>query len=272
MGTWEIAHPERLDVDGEVRRLDVQLVHGRLNVVGTAGPARIEVTAIGERSDSGTLTVQHKDMPKSKWPWWWWLMHRKFRVDVSIAVPHAAPATLNLVHGSIVASALRGGGKFDAVTGRITLLGLDGAIRAKVISGPIEALSLGGQVELETVSGEITVAESTAHRIRARTISGALTCDLDNPPEDSEIKLETTSGEITARVREDSDLRVLLHAVSGRVTCAFDELPQHSAKSVEGRLGAGTGSLYANAVSGNIALLRRPVTDDHPVTDDEDDR
>ena len=105
----------------------------------------------------------------------------------------------------------------------------------------------------------ITLADSTARRVRAKTISGSLTCDLDNPPSDSEIKLETTSGEITARVREDSDLHVTLYAVSGRVTCAFQELHHEGAQSVSGTLGKGTGQLYANATSGNISLLRRPV-------------
>ncbi len=136
MSSWVIEQPERLTIDGEVTGLDVDLISGRLNVVGTDGPARIEITG-----------------------------------------------------------------------------------------------------------------------------------DLDNPY-DSEIRLETTSGEITARVREDSDLDVHLHATSGRVTTAFAELhttSHHGApRTVRGRLGAATGKLYASAVSGNISLLRRPVDYDEP--------
>ena len=264
MGTWTIDRPDRLALDGEVRRLKVNLVQGRLNVVGTDGPARVEVTTIGSKpltvslGDDGLLTVVHDDMPK--WPGLlWWLFGRKYRADVSIAVPRTVNAALNVVAGSIVASALRAGARVDVTSGRITLLGLDGTVSAKIISGPIEALSIGGELDLETISGEITLADSTARRVRAKTISGSLTCDLDNPPSDSEIKLETTSGEITARVREDSDLRVTLYAVSGRVTCAFPDLHHEGAKSVSGTLGKGTGQLYANATSGNISLLRRPV-------------
>jgi DUF4097 and DUF4098 domain-containing protein YvlB len=263
MGTWKIEQPERLTLDDKVERVNVYLLHGRLNIVGTDGPPRVEITSIANRPvtvrlENGTLSVVNDDVPK--WPGiLWWLFGRKFRVDVSIAVPRTAPATLNVVSGSIVASALRAGATVDMTSGRITLLGLDGTIRAKVISGPIEALSIGGRLELETVSGEITLADSTAREVRARTISGSITCDLDNPHANSEIRLETTSGEITARVREDSDLRVQLHAISGRVTCAFPELASGGTKSVAGVLGAGTGQLSANAVSGNIALLRRPV-------------
>jgi hypothetical protein len=275
-GSWTIDQPDRLALDGEVKRLAVNLVHGRLNVVGTDGPARVEITALGTKpltvtlDDSGTLTVVHEDVPK--WPGIFWLLFgRRYRADVSIAIPQHVPANLNVVSGSIVASSLRSGARVDMTSGRITLLGLDGKISAKLVSGPIEALNIGGELDLETVSGEITLADSTVSRVRARTISGSLTCDLDNPPEHSDIRLETTSGEITARVREDSDLQVFLHCVSGRVTTAFAELEPAGAKSVSGRLGRGTGQLHASATSGNIALLRRPVDyDDLEVDEDID--
>ena len=39
MGTWLIDGPQRLTLEEEVRRLDVWLVHGKLHVVGTDGPA-----------------------------------------------------------------------------------------------------------------------------------------------------------------------------------------------------------------------------------------
>jgi hypothetical protein len=278
MGTWTIDRADRLALDGEVKRLAVKLMHGRLNVVGTNGPARVEVTSLGTKpltvtlDDDGTLTVAHEDIPR--WPAvFWFLFGRRFRADVSIAVPQHVPATLNVVSGSIVASSLRAGARVDMTSGRITLLGLDGRISAKVVSGPIEALNIGGELDLETVSGEITLADSTVSRVRARTISGSLTCDLDNPPENSDIRLETTSGEITARVREDSDLQVSLHCVSGRVTTAFGELAHQGSKSVSGRLGAGTGQLSASATSGNISLLRRPVDydDSGPADIDEVD-
>jgi hypothetical protein len=277
MGTWKIERPERLTLDEEVKRLNIRLLHGRLNVVGTDGPARVEVTAIARRPvtvrlEDGRLSVVQQDIPK--WPGiLWWIFGRRFRVDVSIAVPHEATAMLNVVSGSVVASALRAGAQVDVTSGRITLLGIDGDTTAKVISGPIEAVSIGGRLELETVSGEITVADSTAHQVRARTISGSITCDLDNPPSDSEIWLETTSGEITVRVREDSDLRVQLSAISGRVTCAFPELNGGGVRSVTGVLGAGTGQLSAHTMSGNISLLRRAVEyDDYPTETDPGDR
>jgi hypothetical protein len=270
MGSWTIDHPDRRTFEGAVKRLDVRLMQGRLNVVGTDGPARIEVTSIGARpidvtlADDGTLTVKQPYPPK--WTWvMWWLFGRKYRVDVSLAVPVETPSTLNVVSGTVVASTLRAGARVDVTSGRLTLLGLAGRINGRIVSGSVEALSIGGELDVETVSGEIVIADSQLHRVRAKTVSGSITCDLDNPPEDSDIRLETTSGEITARVREDSDLSVNLHAVSGRVTTAFPELQHQGGKLISGRLGRGSGHLSASATSGNISLLRRPVDYDEDV-------
>jgi hypothetical protein len=275
MARWTVASPQRLSFREPVERLDVRLISGRLNVVGTDGPARLEVTSIGARPlevtlENGELSVSFGKRPTG-WQWLGpisWLLRgrRLFTADVSIAVPHHAPASLRLISGSLVASALRAGADVEVTSGRVTLLGLAGRVYAKMVSGPVEALGVGGEVRLETVSGELVVAESTAERVYAKTISGAITADLDNPPRHTEINLETISGEVTARVREDSDLDVHLYAVSGRVTSVFPDIrhagsPGHK-NSASGRLGSGAGRLRVNTTSGNISLLSRPVDEE----------
>jgi DUF4097 and DUF4098 domain-containing protein YvlB len=110
------------------------------------------------------------------------------------------------------------------------------------------------------------MAESTAERVYARTVSGSITADLDNPPHHTEINLETISGEVTARVREDSDLDVHLLAVSGRVTSSFPDIRHNGSpgrrNSASGRIGTGAGRLRVNTTSGSISLLSRPVDEE----------
>jgi DUF4097 and DUF4098 domain-containing protein YvlB len=270
--SWTVTEPRRLDIADDVARLDVSLIAGRLSVVGTDGPARVEVSAPGAlrltvSAENGRLCVSNR-VPRT-WPGvlqpiWWWINARKFAADVSIAVPHQTRATLKVGSGSVIASALYADLNVDCASGRTTLLGVDGRIKATVVSGPIEALGCGGEIALDTVSGEITLADTAAKHLTAKTISGALTADLDNPPHDSQISLETISGEITIRVREDSDLGVELSAAHGRVTSAFPDLRVKGewGTSVRGTIGAGTGRLRASAVGGNISLLCRPVDED----------
>jgi DUF4097 and DUF4098 domain-containing protein YvlB len=270
MPSWEITEPRKLDFDEDIGHLDVSLFLGRLNVVGTDGPARVEVAATGERRltvtlDAGRLSVRQDPpvlWPGPLMPLWWWLRGRSMPgVDVSIAVPYRTPAALQMSSGPVVVSGLRDGLTVSCTSGRVALLGVAGRVTAAVVSGTIEALGCAGDLKLDTVSGEVTVADSAVRRLRASTVSGALTADLDNPPHDSELVLDTTSGELTIRVREDSDLTVDLVAAHGRVTSAFPGLSAGGrfGAAARGVLGAGTGRLSANAISGNIALLSRPV-------------
>jgi hypothetical protein len=269
MTTWDVTEPTKLDLDPAPTAVTVWLASGRLHVVGTDGPARVEVSTVGTRGiqvsyEDGVLDIRHDVDQRWRWtgPLWWFLAGRKrYQADVSIAVPRSAFGTLTLVAGSAVVSGLSAGASVEVTSGRITLLGLAGTVHAKTVSGSIEALGVGGELRLETVSGEIILADSSAGRVLARAISGSITCDLDNPYA-SDVQLETTSGEITARVPEDADLEVRLRATSGRVTSAFPQVRHLDGphfRTLSGRLGTGSGALSAYAVSGNVSLLARPV-------------
>jgi hypothetical protein len=125
MARWTISEPQRLTLPDPVDRLDVQLVAGRLNVVATDGPARVEVTRTGR----SPIAVEHRDgrlsIRQDKIPKWpgilWWLRGRAFRVDVSIAVPVAVAADLRLIDGSVIVSGLLTETLVDVTSGQVTL-------------------------------------------------------------------------------------------------------------------------------------------------------
>jgi hypothetical protein len=278
MSTWEITSPQRLAIDDEVGELEVWLANGKLHVVGTNGPARIEVTKVGTKGidvalENGRLTVRHT-LPDSWWgrlgPFGWFLAgRRRYLAHVTIAVPPATGADLTLISGSVVASGLRRGATVNVTSGSITLMGLAGTVAAKTVSGSIQAMGVSGELSMSTISGEISLAESSAERVRAHTISGAVTCDLDNPYA-REVRLDTTSGEITIRVPEDADLDVSLNATSGRITSAFPQIRasgMFGMNSASGRIGTGSGTLTAHAVSGAVSLLAGPSIE-QPSTED----
>jgi hypothetical protein len=269
MGTRLIDSARRLTLDEDVSHLDVWLVHGKVNVVGTDGPARIEVRRVGAKGltvthENGNLSVRH-DVPKGPWSigLWWMLGRRSWFADVIIAVPPSVAASLTVILGDVVASGLRNGATVDVTSGSIAVMGLGGRVRAKTVSGSIEALGISGELSMETVSGEISIAGSSADRVRARTISGSVTCDLDNPFARN-VHVDTVSGSIIVRVPEDADLSVDLSATSGSVTSAFAAVPTSNTSarhSATGLLGSGSGRLRAYAVSGSVSLLASPAGD-----------
>ena len=271
MTVWTVTEPRRVDVGDTVTRLNVRLNAARLVVVGTDGPPQVEIskmapTPIRVRLDGGVLSIEHERV--NAWPglleplWWMFNGRGRFHSDVSVAVPFDTLANLWVASGSVTASGLHADLVAECVSGRITVFGLVGALRAKVVSGPIEVLGCTGRVQLETVSGEITLADTASGEVRAKTVSGALTADLDNPPEACDIKLETINGEITVRVREDSNLYVTLNVAHGKVSSEFPGIAALGrwGSSASGRIGNAPngGHLSVNAVGGNIALLRRP--------------
>jgi hypothetical protein len=272
MGTWLVDTPQTMTLDGEVSRLDVWFASGKVRVVGTAGPPRLEVRQVGRKGitvtlEAGVLTIRHD--VKHGWHGWgplWWFTagRRNFHGDIIVAVPPTATAGLTVISGEVVASGLRHGTTVDVTSGSITVMGLGGDVRTKTVSGSIEAMGVAGQLVMETVSGEISLAESPAESVRARTISGAVTCDLDNPNA-RDVRLETTSGSITVRVPQDADLEVNLGATSGRITSAFPQVQSvgfPGARAASGRIGGGAGRLRAYAMSGSVALLARPAAGD----------
>jgi hypothetical protein len=268
MGTRHIANPTRLTLDEEVSQLDVWLVHGKVHVVGTDGPARIEVRRVGHKGltvtqANGNLSIRH-DVPNGIWPLsLWWLGRRGWSTDVIIAVPPTTATSLTVINGDAVASGLRQGATVDVTSGSIAMMGLGGQVRAKTVSGAIEAVGISGELTMQTVSGEISLAGSSAEQVYARTISGAITCDLDNPRA-FVVHLDTVSGSITVRVPEDANLRVDLAAASGSVRSAFAQVPTTNGmgrQRATGQIGAGTGRLRASAVSGTVSLLAGPASE-----------
>src|SRR5690606_17967222 len=81
----------------------------------------------------------------------------------------------------------------------------------------------------------------------------------------TDIGLTSVSGEIAIRLPDPADADVEANTASGAISNAFENLRvqgQWGAHKITGRLGAGTGKLRATTVSGSIALLRRPGTDE----------
>lgn len=271
MSTWHVDAPRQLALEGDASSLDVWLAAGKVRVIGTDGPPRVDISQVGRKGvtvsfDDGVLSVRH-NVERSWWRrgplWWFGVGYHHFKVDVTVAVPPTANGRITMVSGSVVASGLRRGVSVAVTSGSITLMGLGGAVRAKTVSGSIQALGIAGDLQLETISGEISLGESSAERVAARTISGAVTCDLDNPFT-RDVRLETTSGEITVRVPVDADLQVSLNATSGRVRSAFPEVVPANRPGVHaasGRIGEGTGVLNAYALSGSVSLLASPRAD-----------
>lgn len=269
--TWAIAEPRKLTFDDPVTSLNVRIVGGAVNVVGTDEPtARLEVSAIEGpplivTQEGGTLTVAYEGLPWNGFLNWFdrkgW--HRS--AVVSLAVPAGSAVEVGVVGAGAVVSGIRGRTDVRGVSGDSTLVGLAGPVRAETVSGSVEAQAVTGELRFQTVSGDLTVVEGAGASVRAESISGNMVLDLDPSGKPTDIRLTTVSGEVAIRLPHPADATVEANTTSGAVSNGFEDLRvsgQWGAKKITGTLGAGTGQLRATTVSGSIALLRRPPAED----------
>ncbi|MGW6459813.1 DUF4097 family beta strand repeat-containing protein [Streptomyces sp. NPDC055078] len=271
--TWEVTEPRKLTFDAPVTALNVRVVNGTVNVVGTdEGRARLEVARIAGpplivTQQGSSLTVAYADLP---WQGWLkWLDRKGWHRDivVSLAVPSGASVEVGVVGAGAVISGIRGSTSVHSVSGDTTLVRLSGTVRAESVSGHLEAQSVSGELRHNSVSGDLTVIECSGGYVRAESVSGDMLIDLaplDGAPRPTDIKLTTVSGDLAVRVPHPLDAKVDANTTSGAVSNAFDDLRvsgQWGAKKIAGTLGSGAGTLRATTVSGSIALLRRPPDD-----------
>ncbi|WP_406113661.1 DUF4097 family beta strand repeat-containing protein [Streptomyces sp. NBC_01014] len=277
MSERSVAEPQKLTFDSPVTALNVRIVSGTVNVVGTdeavlneQGGARLEVSEIDGpplivTQENGTLTVAYEDLPWKNFLKWldrrgW---HRS--AVVSLTVPSTAKVEVGVVGAGAVVSGIQGRTEIRGVTGDTTLVGLSGAVRAETVSGNLEAQSVSGELRFHSVSGDLTVVEGTGSSVRADSVSGDMVIDLDTTGRPTDISLNTVSGEVAVRLTHPTDAQVDANTTSGAVSSAFEDLRvsgQWGAKKITGTLGRGTGRLRATTISGAIALLRKPAPDD----------
>ncbi|WP_371599441.1 DUF4097 domain-containing protein [Streptomyces sp. NBC_00564] len=279
MSEWSVAEPSKLTFDAPVTALHVRVVNGTVNVVGTdEGSARLEVSELEGpplvvTQKDGTLTVAYEDLP---WKGFLkWLDRKGWRrsVVVSLAVPASTRVEVGVVGANAVVSGTDGRVEVKGVTGDTTLVRIAGQVRVDTVSGNLEAQAVTGDLRFNSVSGDLTVVEGSGSSVRAESVSGSMIVDLDTTGSPTDVQLSNVSGEIAIRLPHPADAVVEANTTSGKVSNAFEDLRvngQWGAKKITGRLGAGNGKLKAITVSGSIALLRRPPTEDEPPEDPQD--
>ncbi|MBG0832169.1 DUF4097 family beta strand repeat protein [Planomonospora sp. ID67723] len=261
MRQWTIDKPEQLTFDG-VRRLNVRVVAGKLAVLASEGPPSLEVAEVGDpplivtHDEDGTLTVAYKDLT-------WdgllgWLRPGRRRTVLTLTVPKDCPVNAGVVSASAVVAGFEARTSVKSVSGEIVLDGVSGEVQADTVSGAVESRGLVGDLSFKSVSGELTVARGTPRRLKATTVSGRITADLDLPPT-GHVTLNSVSGEIVVRLPHEVETDVTIRSTSGRISTGFSELghsSQPGLKTVSGRIGGGMASLTATTVSADVTLLR----------------
>jgi DUF4097 and DUF4098 domain-containing protein YvlB len=273
-GDWTIDGPRVLDIgdDGErVRRLTVSIVGGRVDVVthDDSPTARLEVTSVEGaplrvRWDGAHLRVtQDKDGDGTVVDWVKRMTAKleKNKAVVSLSVPEDATTSVNTVSAGGLLAGLRAPAKVNTVSGAITLDDIVGPVDVNTVSGEVECGRLRGPLKVHSVSGAVTAQQSDIPAVSINTVSGDVTLDLVNAA--GQINSNSVSGDVTLRAPHGG-YDVVANTASGQVVIDGVNIDKRSRPSGV-RLTDGDGALRlkANAVSGNVVVLRaRPTHSD----------
>ncbi|WP_372409526.1 DUF4097 domain-containing protein [Streptomyces luteireticuli] len=272
---WSLTAPQKLTFEEPVTALNVRLVNGTLNIVGTdSGPARLELSAVSGPPlrvtlEDGRLTVGYEDVPWRGLLAWLDRSGWQRTLTLTLAVPTATRVEAGVVGAAAVVSGVTGATDVRGVTGDVTLVALTGPVRAESVSGALEAQSLGGDLHFNSVSGDLTLVEGRGGAVKAETVNGSMVIDLAaaSGPAGTALDLTTVSGDVALRLPSGTDADVAATTATGAVSCAFESLTVQGhwpPRRITGRLGRGGGRIKVTTASGALALLRRPEATEAP--------
>jgi hypothetical protein len=264
---WSVEGPRVLDIGGDgeqVLALEVRIVGGRVDVVthDDSPTARVEVSEVeGQpvlvRWDGSTLKITQG--PDSEVG----IVDRvrqtvegleRNRVVVSVSVPQDATANVSTVSADALVAGVRAAVRTNTVSGSLTLDDIGGVASVNTVSGAVECSRLNGPLSVNSVSGSVTAQRSELPDVSIHTVSGDVALDLLNGK--ASISSTSVSGDVTVRSPLGGyDVRAT--SAGGQVVVDGREL-RRGPYAAGGQLTEGDGALRlkANAVSGNVVVLR----------------
>ncbi len=164
------------------------------------------------------------------------------------------PVAVKVGSGDIVARNLEGRADLSTGSGNVTADAVRGGVNADSGSGDIRLSAISGETVAHTDSGNVTASISTSPRVVTGSGSGNVTVTVQQPFRGT-LEAHADSGNVTVSLSARSDCRIRAATASGNVTSTLPLAEASRTQSeLDGRLGAGRGSVVAESGSGNVEL------------------
>lgn len=258
-GKWLLDGPRTIDVEG-IRRLKVALIRGQVDIIGHDEPgARVEVHSVRGRDlkvsvVGDTLEIDHPQLRWDNWIEAFTSFTGTASADVSIVVPRKVALKLGVVSATGLISGLHDDASISTVSGELTLDGMRGDLQLNSVSGELAVRDHVGRITAHTVSGDIT-ASGEVRSFSCDGVSAEIMLDITGVPD--EIKVNTVSGNVTARLDAAAATSYSISTVSGRL-----QLDDTRITNIRGRYTAKHGELdrrwtdfRVNGVSADVSVL-----------------
>jgi DUF4097 and DUF4098 domain-containing protein YvlB len=256
---WLVDGEKIIDID-MIRKLKVGMIAGQVNIMGHDEPgARVEVHSVSGRDlkvtiDGDTLEIDH---PQLRWDNFIDVFKSftgNAKANVTITVPRDVALKFGVVSASALITGLTEDASISTVSGDLVIDGLYGDLQLNSVSGEISVRNHYGNLNAHSISGDIT-ANGEILKFTGDSVSGEFFLDVTGTPD--EVRVNTVSGNITARLAQGVAAQYKINTVSGRL-----QLDDAEIRGVRGSYSGKYGDLdkqwlefRANTVSGNVSVL-----------------
>ncbi len=163
--------------------------------------------------------------------------------DFEIAVPTGVVVEASTSSGDIQAVGLHERATLHSSSGDVHAAEMAGPLVLSTSSGDVDAVDVSGDLAMRTSSGDVDGVSLGGDRVEARTNSGDVTLDFIDSPR--EVSAQTSSGDATVKVPEDSDVeyRVEVESDSGDDTNDVASDP-NAARTITARTNSGDARVF----------------------------
>jgi len=256
---WLIEGAKTIDV-GLVRRLKVGLLAGNIDIIAhDESTARIEVHSVSGKPlkisiEGDQLEIDHPQIGWDNWLEVFRSSKDRANADISVAVPRDVALKMGVVSATALVSGLRGDATISTVSGDIVIDGVSGDLQLNAVSGELQVSDHHGKVSAKTVNGGIAVTGEVIS-FTGDGVNGDMFLDLIGVPD--RVRVNTVSGDITARLLHSVATSYVINTVSGRLQIDGSEVRgvRGHYESTYGELDGRWLDFKANTVSGDVSVL-----------------
>ncbi|HEX7938029.1 MAG TPA: DUF4097 family beta strand repeat-containing protein [Gemmatimonadaceae bacterium] len=129
-------------------------------------------------------------------------------------------------------------------------------VSASNVSGNVRIVGMEGNVRGGSVSGDVRMESLRATSVRASSVSGDVSVDVDNLSGDGSLNFSSVSGSVTVQLPKNLDADVSMRSVSGSLDSDFPLTlnGRVNRSSINARIGKGGRELEIHTVSGDVRL------------------
>ncbi len=260
---WLVDGEKTIDIEN-VRTLKVGLIGGQVNIVGHDEPgARVQVHSVRGKAlkvtiDGDTLEIDHPQLGWDNFIEVFKSFRGSASADVSIMVPRDVALRFGVVSASALITGLTRDARVSTISGDVVIDGHRGDLELNAIGGEMSVRDHLGSIAAHTVSGDLTASGELVY-FASDGVSGDVFLDIRGTPD--QVRINTVSGDITARLEPGVPAQYKINTVSGTL-----QLDNAEIRGVRGGYSGSFGTLEshwlefrANTVNGDVSVLHAVI-------------